>query len=267
MPTHFTHTSGHILPIDDGRLYVELAGNPDGPTLVLLHGGLGDLTDFNGLLDLLPAQFRFLGIDLRGHGRSTLGNGSLTYQRHQADVEAVLTHLGVDAYSVLGFSDGGITAYRLAAQPWAHIRALVTVGAQWRLDPDDPVFTMLAGMTAGMWMEMFPASVAAYTAVNPEPNFETLVQAVVRLWTDTSASGYPGSIVSRIEAPTLLVRGDADPLFALDEAAALRNQIPRASLLNLPFVGHEVHKEAPELLLSTVNDFLLHPEKAGSQPS
>ena len=112
MPTHFTHTSGHILPIDDGRLYVELAGNPDGPTLVLLHGGLGDLTDFNGLLDLLPAQFRFLGIDLRGHGRSTLGNGSLTYQRHQADVEAVLTHLGVDAYSVLGFSDGGITAYR-----------------------------------------------------------------------------------------------------------------------------------------------------------
>lgn len=257
----FNHSSGEHLQVDDAKIYFELAGNPTGKPLLLLHGGMGNLTDFNGILNKLPNQFQLIGIDLRGHGKSTLGTSGMTYQQHQDDVEAVLAHLGIDCFSVLGFSDGGITAYRMAARTRSQINALVAVGAHGRIDPKDPVFTRLSGVTSEKWRQMFPDSVSYYTANNPAPDFEALVKAVVSLWTDTGASGYPGTSVKQITAPALIVRGDEDHLFSLGDAAELQEQIEGAAFLNIPFAGHEVHKDAPGLFLESVNEFLVNHRK------
>lgn len=259
--TAFTHSSGQYLQINDAQIYFEVAGNSTGKPLVLLHGGLGNLTDFNGILNQLPNQSRFIGIDFRGHGKSTLGSARLTYQQHQADVAAVLAYLDIECFSVLGFSDGGIVAYRMAVKTPSKIEALVALGAQWRLDTNDPVFERLSGLTPEKWLRMFPDSVAYYKAVNPAPDFDALVKAVVSLWTDTQATGYPNASTKQITAPTLIVRGDEDHLFSLNEAVSLREQIEGASFFNIPFAGHEAHKDAPNLFLEAVNDFFAHPRK------
>jgi pimeloyl-ACP methyl ester carboxylesterase len=259
--SRFTHSSGQHLLIGDANLYFEVAGNPAGKPLVLLHGGLGNLADFNAILDRLPEQFRFIGIDFRGHGKSTLGSAPLTYQQYQADVERILDHLGIHSCALLGFSDGGIVAYRIATQTAARVETLVTVGAQWRLEADGPVFGMLSGLTADMWVEMFPDSVEYYEAVNPMPNFGALVQAVVALWTDKTATGYPNAEINKITSPSLIVRGDGDHLLSLNEAAELREKIEGANFFNVPFSGHEVHKDAPEMFLAAVNEFLVQPRK------
>lgn len=252
----FDHQSGHHLQVGDARIYHEITGNPEGTPLLLLHGGLGKTTDFNGLLDRLPERFKFIGMDLRGHGRSTLGSAPLTYQQYQQDVEALLSHLGIKHYTLLGFSDGGIVAYRLASEHPDAIQKLITVGAQWRLDPEDPIFEMLGSMTADFWESLEPGSTGYYNRHNPEPDFEALVRAVVGLWTDTRTTGYPGKTVEQIQAPTLLIRGDEDHLFSLHEAAMLQQQIEGAKVLNLPFAGHDVHASHPDLFLSVVNAFL-----------
>ncbi|WP_409306445.1 alpha/beta fold hydrolase [Pectobacterium sp. B1J-3] len=253
----FNHVSGQYLQVEESRIYYEVAGDRSKQPLLLLHGGLGSLTDFNSIMSQLPPQFYFIGIDLRGHGKSTLGTLPLTYQRYQHDVEAVLTHLGITSCSVLGFSDGGIVAYRMAAAQSVKIDKLITVGAQFQLDRNGPVFEMLSGLTADMWQQMDPESVDAYKAVNPEPDFDTLVNAVVGLWTDTATSGYPGQQIRQITAPLLLIRGDHDHLLSLEEVSALRQQLPQTHFFNIPFAEHEVHKDAPELFLKVVNDFLL----------
>ena len=259
--TRFTHSSGQNFQIGDASLYFEVTGHPTGTPLVLLHGGLGNLADFNLILDKLPEHYRFIGIDFRGHGKSTLGSAPLTYQQYQTDVVSILDHLGIYSCALLGFSDGGIVAYRIAAQTPERVASIVTVGAQWKLEVGGPVFEMLNGLTAEMWVEMFPDSVEYYSAVNPTPNFNTLVQAVVGLWTDQTATGYPNTEIANITAPSLIVRGDGDHLLSLSEAAELRKKVEGANFFNVPFSGHEVHKEAPELFLGAVNDFLKQPRK------
>lgn len=256
----FSHVSGSSLRVGDASLYYEVAGNPAGKPLVLLHGGLGSMADFQPILDRLPADFRLIGIDFRGHGKSTLGTAPLTYQQYQADVVCVLDHLGVPSCSLLGFSDGGIVAYRLAARMPARVAAVATVGAQWRLETGSPVFEMLSGLTAEMWGEMFPESVDYYRSVNPAPDFDTLVQAVVGLWTDLGDTGYPNESVADIAAPMLIVRGDDDPLLSLHEAVELQEKVAAAHFANVPFAGHEVHKDAPALFAAMLGDFLLHPQ-------
>ncbi len=175
--TRFHKSDGQYVQVGDARIYFEAVGNPTGEPLVLLHGGLGSMADFNGIIGALPDHFRFVGIDLRGHGKSTLGSASLTYRRYQADVEAVLDRIGIETFSLLGFSDGGIVGYRMAGESPSRVRALVTLGAQWRLKPDDPALDMLRGVTTDMWMERFPNLVRYYEEVNPQPHFDQLVKA------------------------------------------------------------------------------------------
>ena len=253
----FDHHTGQILEVSGAHIYFETTGNPSGLPLVLLHGGLGCMTDFNSVLGFFLPQFKVIGIDFRGHGKSTLGDDGLSYARYQKDVEAVLAYLGVGTCSVLGFSDGGIVAYRMAQHSPVQINKLITIGAQWRLEPDDPALPMLGGMTGETWGSMFPESVEYYAKINPQPDFDRLVKNVVRLWTDLSADGYPGEGVCQIQAPVLLIRGDEDQLLSLSETSALYKRLSHVHLLNIPFAGHEVHKDAAEMLMSVVNSFLL----------
>lgn len=255
----FVHSIGQYLQIGEANIYFETAGNPDGLPLLLLHGGLGTLADFNGILKELPSKFRFIGIDLRGHGKSTKGSSRLSYVQYQSDTEAVLEHLNIDAVSILGFSDGGIVGYRMAAKDPSKVRQLITLGAQWRLEADDPSLPMLSGLTSEMWIEMFPDSVKYYERINSQPDFDALVKAVVEVWTDTLSSGYPQEGVRGIKSPVLIIRGDEDHLLSLPEAVELRSRIAGSGFLNIAFAGHEAHKDSPDIFINAVNLFLTQP--------
>lgn len=256
MRSIFDHASGQTLAVGDAQIYFEEAGTPDAPPLLCLHGGLGDMRDLNPVLPALAARFRLIGIDFRGHGRSTLGSQPLGYALYQADVLAVLRHLGIAAARVLGFSDGGIVGYRLAGESGVFkVLQLAAIGAQWRLLADDPSLPLLQGLTQDDWAGMFPKALPYYQAHNPAPDFERLLKQVKAMWANAQADNYPGEAVRGIAAPTLLIRGDRDELCSLEELAALRQRISDSALLNLPFANHAAHAAAPDLVSACLHTF------------
>ena len=89
----FNHNSGAYLELDEAKIYYEVTGKEDSPTLLLLHGGFGNLEDFNTILSDLNKEFRVIGVDSRGQGKSTLGSKELTYAQLQKDAEQILEHL------------------------------------------------------------------------------------------------------------------------------------------------------------------------------
>ncbi len=68
---------------------------------------------------------------------------------------------------MVGFSDGGITALRMAAQADTRVDRLVAIGTDKMLKPDDPVRKLLAGVTAESWTKKFPETVALYQRAQP----------------------------------------------------------------------------------------------------
>ena len=76
------------------------------------------------------------------------------------------------------------------------------------------------------------------------------------MWLDDSGSGYPGESVKRIRCPLLAVRGDEDHLVSRASVFELVEQVQGAKLLNIPFAGHEAHKDQAEAVMASVNRFL-----------
>jgi valacyclovir hydrolase len=207
------------------------------------------------LLPYLRAPRRLIAIDSRGHGASTLGSGPLSYARLQADVEAVVGELGLSRFDVLGFSDGGIVALRLAASAESCIDRLVAIGTPYVLTADDPVRARYESVTAESWRTKFPESAAQYEALNPEPDLARLVRAVVPMWTDTGEDGYPGARIRTIRCPLLVVHGDDDPLVSRANSFELAQQVQGAKLFTLPFASHMVHHDQTALLMEVVERF------------
>lgn len=251
----FTHVGGRHIEIDGAQIYVEVRGNPDGRPLVLLHGGFGNIGDFNGLAPYLAASFRLIGVDTRGHGKSTLGSAPLTYRRLQQDVETVVRHLGLGPFAVIGHSDGGIAALRMAAGAMAPER-LVVVGTPWALAPDDPVRAIFTRITAESWRAKFPHTYEQYQALNPEPDFTRLADTLRSLWLDDSGDGYPGETVRIIRCPLLAVRGAEDKVVPHSQAAGLVQRVAGATLREIPSGDHSPHEHPGDDFISGVTAFL-----------
>ena len=257
----FTHTSGQYLSRGDASLYFEVTGSDAGFPLVFLHGGMGNMTDFNVILGPFCQDFKLIAMDFRGHGKSSLGTKALSYQTYQEDVEALVAYLGIKEYALMGFSDGGITAYRLASKKCSKsaekVKALVAIAAHQSLQQDDYIYPLLASMNATKWRHKFSASVAYYNRVNPDPDFDQLMQSVVALWTGQKASAYPIKSVKYIKVPTLLVRGHDDPLFSENDLIELGDLIKGSKSSTIKGSGHESYQDNPYAFMLEVKPFLL----------
>ncbi|MFN4099268.1 MAG: alpha/beta fold hydrolase [Pararhodobacter sp.] len=247
---------GQIILVGDASLYVSEAGKRDGQPLILLHGGLGSRDDFAALAQLLAADYRLIAIDSRGHGRSTLGQAAMTYLQLAADVAGVLAQLGLTGAGIIGHSDGGIVALRLAAGGLLQPRFLVTVAAHWHLPGDDPARGIYQGVTVDDWRGMFGPQVDRYEAENPAPDFPRLFEATRAMWLGTGPEAYPGGMVSDIKAPLLVIHGDEDFLVSRTQAFELAERVEGARLLNLPYASHTVLEDAPADVLPSLVSFI-----------
>lgn len=245
------HAGGGRVPVGDARIWCARRGPPDAPVLLLLHGGFGSSADFARLIPLLT-ELQLVGVDSRGHGASTMGSARLSYARLAADVEAVCAALGIARCHILGYSDGGIVGLRLAAAGWPRLGRLATVGATWRMLPDDPIRDVVARITPEGSRESDPVGYATYQRFNPEPDFAALVAAVRGLWLDGGDAGYPGESVRDIRVPVLFVRGDGDPFISRGEQAELSDRVAGSRLLNLPFASHDAHATEPEAVAAAL---------------
>ena len=252
----FNHEKGNYLQIDSAKIYYEEIGNSQKQPLIFLHGGFGNIEDFNEVIQLLDKEYRIIGIDSRGQGKSTLGIEKLNYERLEKDILEIIMKLNLENLIIVGFSDGGITALRLLSNNKINIDKLIVIGSTWHSKSLENTKSILGGITAEIWKEKFSKTYKKYQKLNPESDFDKLAESIVQMWIDETNTGRPNEKVENIKCSTLIVRGDKDHLMSNSSALELSEKIYDGNLANIPFCGHEVYVEQKEILMNMVNQFL-----------
>jgi pimeloyl-ACP methyl ester carboxylesterase len=201
--------------VNDVSYYYEIHG--EGEPLLLLHGGLGSIDMFGPILPFLTADRRVIAVDLKGHGRTTLGSGPIRMPALADDVAAILEHLGESQVDVLGYSMGGEVGLRLAIQHPETVRRLATVSTGFDQNGFYPEMLPQQAAVGAAMADMMKETpmYQSYAAVAPNlDDFPRLLDAMG----DWMRQPYNwADEVKTLKMPVMLVYGDSD-MVRLDHA-------------------------------------------------
>lgn len=111
------------LPDGAGLYYWDTAG--DGPAIVLSHPGRGSALTWPYQQPVFAAAgFRTIGYSRRGHYRSPAGSEKDT-GNYADDLDALMTHLNVDKFHILGLAAGGFTVSDYAVSYPGKLQSMV----------------------------------------------------------------------------------------------------------------------------------------------
>jgi 3-oxoadipate enol-lactonase len=263
-----------FLEQDTHRLYYEFH-NPHGLStcpLLLLHG-LGSSGE-----DWLPQQafftqhFPVLTMDLRGHGRSSMGTGWPAIGDLAADVAALLDEVELKSAHLLGLSLGGAVALQLALDFPGLVGSLTIVNAFARLRVSGRgwvrafgrLFLLLIGRMdlLGAWIaagifpdpgqEIWREAAAARIGANSRESYLRMMRTVMRF--DVT------SRLHEVRAPTLIIAGERDKTVALEAKEFLAGSIQGARMERFPESGHGTPYDVGDRFNEVVLEFLLDVE-------
>jgi pimeloyl-ACP methyl ester carboxylesterase len=264
-----------LLEHNGADLYLETAGSPQHPAVLLLHAGVATLRMWDTAVPWLARDHFVIRYDARGFGRTT--SDTTPFANHE-DAVAVLDHLSVDAATIVGASRGGAIAINLAVATPGRVQGLVTIGSgpggfpATELTPREESMLEEAEWLEqrGRWEEENRLSVRLWT-FGPERDETHLDPEFVRLAYELNAANlptvgaelYPISLdppaygrVADIAVPTLILTGSHDLSETEAQAAYLAANIPGAERHVFADAAHLPSVECPDEFERVLGEWL-----------
>ncbi|TWT06094.1 alpha/beta fold hydrolase [Reyranella sp. CPCC 100927] len=228
-PLPATDDQGHVAH-DGARIWYAAYG--EGPTVILLHGGLGHSGNWGYQVPaLIAAGHRVVVIDSRGHGRSTRDSRPYMYELMASDVLAVMDALHLDKAAVVGWSDGACIAMILAMQVPSRIAGVFFFGCN--MDPSGTKEFVSTPVVE----RCFARHARDYARLSATPDdFEPFVAAVSAMM--KTQPNYTARDLAAITVPVAIVHSEHDEFIKREHAEYLTRTIPGAELIMLPGVSH-----------------------------
>jgi pimeloyl-ACP methyl ester carboxylesterase len=261
LPPPMPDASEHGLVDTPGaRIYYARYGAADGPAVVLLHGGLGNGDHWANQVAALGNRFDIVTVDSRGHGRSTRGKQPVTYDMMANDVLAVMDHLAITRAALVGWSDGGEIAMKIAISHPERVSKLFVFGANY-----DANGSKQRGAPRPTFHAYAAKCRADYLRLSPTPNqWEQLVEWMRPVW--RNPMGFTKEQLRAIQAPTVIADGDHDEVIVVDQLQEMAKLIPNATLQIFPDTSHFALWQDPETFDDALVAFLTNPTAPASSP-
>jgi pimeloyl-ACP methyl ester carboxylesterase len=234
-----------MIQVNGLEMYSEEAGT--GAPLILLHGGTATGRSWQPFLPAFQPHFRVIMPDSRGHGRTNNPAGALSYRLMADDFAAFVQALGLTRPFIFGYSDGGQTALEIGLRYPDLPGALIIGGASYHFSQayyealDGFPFINQGAVDIGALERKNPQWVAELQAEHGRPEdpdrWKTLLHQIAPMW--LAQLEYSLADLRNINAPVLLLVGDRDEGFPVEQVVEMYRAIPNAALAVLPHATHE----------------------------
>jgi pimeloyl-ACP methyl ester carboxylesterase len=235
------------------RMHSRSSTRRAGPRFLLIHGLVISSLYMIPLAEHLSAEFETHAIDLPGYGRSEKPREPLDVPA-LADAVAGWTRAHGGTWNVIGNSFGCQISAELAVRHPDCVATLILVGPT--IDPAAPTllrqaFRLFRDMPREP-MRLWLNHVVDYARAGPR-----FAIALMRaMMADHIEAKLP-----RIAAPTLIIRGERDPVAPRRWTSEMTTLLPRGSSVEIPNGSHGVHYAAPAEVADVISSFV-HREMA-----
>jgi len=250
---------------DGTRIGVECTGT--GPTLLFVHGGVGDRTRWTPMFPLLASRFTVCAMDRRGRGASG-DSAQYSLLKEAEDVAAVVNSRSGPVF-LFGHSYGGVAA--LEATFLTNRIARLMLYEPPLHEPVDNNLAVVAKMEAVIkkgdlerafvmfQTEIVKQSPEEIARMKARPTWTRLVGTIAvqpRQMRALSAYRFDASRMKSVTMPTLLLIGEdtASP-YARQSISALRESLPNPTVVVLEHQEHNAMDGGREVLANAIINF------------
>ena len=249
-------------------------GQPGRPPLCFLHGGSAHAHWFDAVVPAFVDRFHIISLDQRGHGESDWAPDSrYGTEEFASDLVGVMDALGWGRMVVVGHSMGGHNAMGFSAWHAHRVRGLCVVDSRPSL-PEERLHAMHKRGHRGprrhesldlalRSFRLLPAETLAEPDLLEHLGRQGITEREGRFLYrfDPLCNGARQpvdgwTLLPRISAPTLLVRGELSPIMPKEMAERMLAAIPNARLVTMPGVYHHLVLDAPDVFARILDDVL-----------
>ncbi|KAF0248557.1 MAG: hypothetical protein FD167_2041 [bacterium] len=237
---------GHFADVNNIKLYYETYGS--GQPMLIIHPNGGNIAAMSDQIKFFSPNHKVIVADSRGHGKSEIGTGKLTYEQMSEDFNLLLDQLNIKSVYILGWSDGGIIGLLLAINHPDKVTKLAIMGANlnpsaaydWALKWAEQEFKRVNQMIEkGDKSQPWAALKQQLELLEKQPNI-------------------PVSDLKKISVPTLVMAGDKD-VIRTEHTVQIFENLPNAHLCIFPGSTHIIPQQNPGLFNRTVANFFKSP--------
>lgn len=265
--------ASRFLNIDGVRIHYRDEGS--GPPVVLIHANFASLIGWDPWVDALKDNYRVICFDMTSHGLTGPDpSGDYTLARTVALTERFVDALGLEELIIGGTSLGGTVSIHYAARNPERVKGLILLspgaleGRERRSRGDVP-------KQARVLEYILPRALPKYMLSSAYGDKDKLTDEVIDRWHDMwlregqraaqlqrlsqYKSGDLHGVAAQVQAPTLLLWGEANPQAKVEQAYELEEMLTGVASLELiiyPGVGHMAVQEAGEEIAVDVRAWL-----------
>ena len=255
-------------------------GSAANPPMLLLHGFAQTCHSWDFVALGFSDDYRVIVLDQRGHGDSDwAADGDYSPETQQNDISAVVSEIGLEKFTLMGLSMGGRNSFTYAANNPDRVRALVIVDAgpqnmqqgtqnirnfvqqDDELDSVDAFVERVLKYNPRRAPEQIRGSIMHNLKQLPNGKWtwkydKRLRRPGRRMGSDPETEKRLWGYLEALQCPTLLVRGGASDIIAMDTADKMHAVIPNSQLATIEGAGHLVMGDSPAGFQRAVTEFL-----------
>ena len=238
-----------------------------GGAIVLLHGFLENAAMWNGIANELKKNNRVICIDLLGHGNSECIGYMHSMEDMAEAVKAVLKHLRVRRFFIIGHSMGGYVSLAFAEKYSENIKGLCLLNSTSQADSEERKEIRLKACEVAQtnYASLIKMSIVNLFAEETRKEFLFEIDEVKKEALKTPLQGYIAAtqgmrlrkskenVLKQIEK-RLIISGENDPIINKESIReeAKRTKTPIQFLSN----GHMSHIENKEEVIKMLKTFV-----------
>lgn len=250
--------------------YTETSKNND--TIIFIHGVGLDHQTWDDFLPLFENDYNLLRYDLRGHGKSSRGDKTISWETIYEDLLLLIQTLNIQSFHLIGHGFGCNIATKFALINSDIVKSMILLSfaavyptsaaeklggirkVQYKMESMVSVGERVIEFATRLPKnsEQFQKLVAPYAKVSVDVYFH-----IYELMMQSKSAEY----LKHIQVPSLILAGEVDPIYPTFLSSISALYLPKSHFLVVPKASNMMYIDQPKLTFQWIHDFILDLDK------